>query len=147
MSMAKRIDKEEYRPDETLTIKIPFTLPYAALDRNYEAARGSFEYQGEFFKLVKQKLEGDTLYVVVIKDVREKLIFGYMADFVKGSSDLPGTKAFKLLTSFAKDYEASVCMALISNNGWSYELSLAYPSFRLLVQQQSVESPPPDFAV
>ena len=36
----------------------------------YERVNGEFEHNGEFFKLVKQKLENDTLNIVCIKDHR-----------------------------------------------------------------------------
>ncbi|MEJ1239683.1 hypothetical protein WBG78_16220 [Chryseolinea sp. T2] len=144
--MAARIENESYKAEETVTFKLPFTLPYAPADGKFEAAHGSFEHGGEFYKLVKQKLEGDTLYVVAIKDVREKMIFGYMSDFVKESSDVDGSKAFKLLTEFTKDYVASIPVAVISQNGWSYDLGQTAPALHHSNTRLAVESPPPDAA-
>jgi hypothetical protein len=143
-SIAKRIESERYRPEETVTFKLPFTLPYAPTDATFEPVRGSFEHGGEFYKMVKQRLHGDTLYVVAIKDIREKMIVGYMSDFVKESSDLPGSKAFKLITEFAKDYLTGSTVTLISQAGWSYDLSLTAPAFHSSAGLTVVESPPPD---
>ena len=143
---AARIENETYRVEETVTFKLPLTLPYAPTVGNFEAAQGSFEHQGEFYRLVKQKLQGDTLYVVVIKDVREKMIFGYMSDFVKESSDVDGAKEFKLLNGFTKDYVGSVRGAVISQYGWSYELGRTVPVLLISNARLAVESPPPDAA-
>lgn|GEM_PF-435593 len=146
MSMAARIESESYKAEETVTFKLPFTLPYALSDGKFEAAHGSFEHKGEFYKLVKQKLKNDTLYVVAIKDVREKMIFGYMSDFVKETSDLAGSKAFKLLTEFTKDYVAILPIVLISQYGWSCELGQTAPALHISHTRITVESPPPDAA-
>ncbi|MGC3944420.1 MAG: hypothetical protein QM762_07870 [Chryseolinea sp.] len=146
MTMDTRIENESYNTEETITLKLPFTLPYAPADGKFESAHGSFEYNGEFYKLVKQKLEGDTLYVVVIKDVKEKMIFGYMSDFVKESSDVDGSKAFKLLTEFTKDYFASVPVVMVSQYGWSYEIGYTVAPEHASTPRIAVESPPPDVA-
>jgi hypothetical protein len=101
--MAQRLDKGSYSAEETITIKIPFNLPYQADGKAFERRGGEFQHDGEFYKLVKQKIENDTLYVVCIKDNKEKKIFNFMADMVKMSSDLPASSStMKLLNSLIK---------------------------------------------
>src|SRR5688572_27863710 len=73
-----RIDSGQYTSAETITIKFPLTLPYPSTGKDYERAHGSFEHQGEFYKLVKQKLEKDTLFIVCIRDHQEKKIVDAM---------------------------------------------------------------------
>ena len=146
MSTARRIEREAYKPEETVTFKLPFIQPYGPVEGQFEAASGSLEYGGEFYRLVKQKLQADTLYVVAIKDVGEKMISGFMSDFVKESSDISGGKTFKLLSEFAKDYVASATVIIISQSGWSYELAPTFAVTHLSSVRVIVETPPPDAA-
>src|SRR6187402_1292445 len=80
-----RIDSDQYTSAETITLKFPITLPYSTNSEDYARVRGSFEHQGEFYKLVKQKLEKDTLYIVCIKDRHEKKLVNAMADYTKAA--------------------------------------------------------------
>ena len=144
--MAARIAKEAYKADEMVTFKLPFIQPYAPLDGKFEAASGLIEHDGQFYRLIKQKLEADTLYVVAIKDVGEKMVSGYISDFVKNSSAASDTKAFKLISEFTKDYVASAAILVVSRNGWSYDLAPTLMSASFLSIDNFVETPPPDTA-
>jgi len=114
--------------------------------RGYERVHGEFQYQGEFYQLVEQKLEKDTLYVVCIRDAREKKLHVAMADYVKLANDLPASsqKALKLLTSFIKDYVGGVAAEISRSQGWSREFTFAEPSFYLRTLSLTVYSPPPE---
>jgi len=144
--MLSRLDAGNYSNEETVTLKIPFTLPYWMDSRGYERVHGEFQYQGEFYQLIEQKLEKDTLYVVCIRDAREKKLHVAMTDFVKLTNDLPASsqKALKLLTSFIKDYVRSVPTEISKSLGWSREVTFAEPSFYLLTLASTVYSPPPE---
>ncbi|MBL0742966.1 hypothetical protein [Chryseolinea lacunae] len=106
MEMAQRLDSETYTADETITIKVPLAVPYNTFNPDYERATGTFEHHGEFFTLVKQKLAMDTLYVVCIKDHKERQLHAAMTDFIKLSCDIPSAsqKTLKLLSGLIKDY-------------------------------------------
>ncbi len=143
--MISRLDALEYSEDETITLKMPFVLPYWTDSKDYVRVDGEFQYQGEFYKLVKQRLEKDTLYVVCIKDVNEKKLFGMMSDYVKLSNDIPSSsqQALKLLGSFIKDYVQSSKIEISLSEGWSQECAFSEPLFYLLTQSSPVSSPPP----
>jgi hypothetical protein len=145
--MVTRLDSRDYSTDETITLKIPFALPYWMDSKNYERVNGEFEYQGDFYKLVEQKLEKDTLYVVCIKDASEKRLFNAMSDYVKLSNDLPSSsqQALKLLGSLMKDFVKSVQIEMTLSQGWSQECSFAEPFFNLITLASPVSSPPPEF--
>jgi hypothetical protein len=112
----------------------------------YERVNGEFEHNGEFFKLVKQKLENDTLNIVCIRDHKEKELFGAFKDFIKLSNDLPTTDsqhAIVLLSKLVKDYEPLPDLRIISCLGWCKEFSTQDPNTDLLSQERPVLSPPP----
>lgn len=145
--MVTRLDSRNYSTDETITLKIPFSLPYWVDSKNYERVNGEFEYQGDFYKLVEQKLEKDTLYVVCIKDASEKRLFNAMSDYVKLSNDLPSSsqQALKLLGSLMKDFIKNVQIEMTLSQGWSQECSFAELFFNPLTLASPVFSPPPEF--
>jgi hypothetical protein len=147
--MNKRLDAGNYSNEEIVTIKIPFAIPYHVDDKDYERVNGAFQYRGEFFKLVKQKLENDTLYVVYLKDVKEKKLFDAMVDFVKLSADLPASsqQALKLLGHFIKDYTSASPLKVQANQGWQLTFNFTPQHFNLLANHLPVISPPPDFTI
>lgn len=140
-----RLDSRDYSKDETITLKIPFTLPYWADSRGYERVNGEFQYQGEFYQLVEQKLEKDTLYVVCIKNASEKKLHDAMTEYVKLTNDLPASsKTAKLLSSLMKDYVKGVGTEIHEKQqGWSQENLFGDPSFTLLTLATPILGPPP----
>lgn len=146
--MITRLDTRAYSADETITLKIPFSLPYWMDSEDYQRIDGEFQYQGDFYKLVEQKLEKDTLYVVCIKDMSEKRLFNTMSDYVKLSNDMPSSsnQALKLLGSFIKDYVKSTQTEITLSLGWTLECAFEEPSFNLLKLAHPVSSPPPEHA-
>ncbi|HTF18999.1 MAG TPA: hypothetical protein VK658_13050 [Chryseolinea sp.] len=119
--LISRLDAHDYSADETLTLKIPFTLPYWMNAETFERVDGDFEYQGQFYKLVKQKLSNDTLYVVCIKNTGEKKLFDALSNYIKLANDLPATskQALKLWGSIVKDYLPNESIGIAQSNGWS----------------------------
>jgi hypothetical protein len=104
--MLQRLDDDNYSDSETVTIKIPISIPYAMDSEGFERVDGKFEYNGEFYRLVKQKLSKDTLYVVCVKDHQNKRIDDAMTSFVKTFTDKPvdNHSSSKIVITFIKDY-------------------------------------------
>jgi hypothetical protein len=144
--MLRRLDAEIYTADETVTFRIPLTVPYYTDNKDYERVNGEFEHHGEFFKLVKQKLERDTLYIVCINDHKEKKIFNAMTDFVKLSNEMPASskQTLKLLGTFNKDFFPASSLSPEAPDGWSLDLCFGSRQLDLLAIDFPVYSPPPD---
>lgn len=140
-----RLDSKDYSHDETITLKIPFALPYWIDSKTYERVDGEFQYKDEFYRLVEQKLEKDTLYIVCIKDLNEKKLFGAMSDYVKLTNELPASSqhTLKLIGSLMKDYIKRVQTEISLSQGWSREYTFAEPVCRLLRLPSPVNAPPP----
>ena len=141
----KNLDAEAYQDNETLTVKIPYTLPYQIDWKDYERVDGEFEHNGEFFKLVKHKLERDTLYVVYMKDHREADLFKSLVEFVQANTDNPiSQKAISLIKSLSKDYIPTVSSLDAVCAGWCTETQFSIQEFRLVRSFSPVFSPPPE---
>jgi len=145
-SLITRLDSHDYSIEQTLTLKIPFTLPYWTDKEQFERVDGDFEYQGQFYKLVKQKLLNDTLYVVCIKNHDKKQLFDALAEYIKFSSDSPVSKqALKLWGSIVKDYLPNAEITLSHCGGWSITNEFARDQFSLIASPLTfVISPPPE---
>ena len=144
LELREQLDTGAYADSQTLTIALPLTLPYA-VDRNYERVDGEFEYRGEFYKLVKQQLKHDTLFIVCIKDIREKHLVGEMINFTRLANDLPATsKALKIFGNLLKDYAGSHSLALTEHtSGWVATYIYPALSFYPFTRYNSIASPPP----
>jgi hypothetical protein len=121
-----RLDNDQYQYKETITLKVPLSIPYNTDDEDYERVDGEVEYQGEFYRLVKQKLVSDTLYIVCIKDIKSKQIKQALADYVKSFTDKPADNKSqgKMQTTFIKDFLPTSFSLSASTEGWNSSLIL-----------------------
>ena len=144
--LAQRFDNEEYSDSETITLAIPISLPYPLFTDDYQRITGDFDYNGEHYKLIKQKLEGDTLYVVCYKDHASKRIKDAFSDFAKFSNDLPlsSKNSLTFMGKLMKDYEPVQQPRLLQNSGWSIGTTYATSVYHILTIDLPVFSPPPE---
>lgn len=122
--MIQRLDAEDYAASETVTIKIPITIPYATDSRAFQRVDGTFQHNGEFYRLVKQRLSEDTLYVVCIRDHENKRIDEAMSTFVKTFTDKPVDQhsSSKIVVSFIKDYIQQSFSLQHLSTGWTLDV-------------------------
>ena len=118
--IVQRLDNEQYGHHETITIKVPLSIPYNNSDDEYERVNGEIEHEGEFYRLVKQKLAQDTLYIVCIKDPTSKNIKAALAEYVKTFTDKPvqSKSQGKTTISFIKDFLLSSFSFANGSEGW-----------------------------
>lgn len=138
-------DSDEYERQHEVTIKVPLTVPYATDSKDYTRVDGEFEHQGDVYRMVKQKLQSDTLYIVCVKDETSKDIKQVLAEYVKSFTDKPASKKSqsKTLQNLIKDYISTSTALQASQTGWSY----AMPQGELVVSytpwtSQSTSPPP-----
>ena len=120
--VTQRLDTNNYSASETITLKIPLTIPYYG-DTDFERVDGEIEHKGEFYRLVKQKLEKDTLHIVCIRDVKSKHIQQALEEYVKTFADQSADRSTtKTSYSFIKDYVQACFQLEDSALGWSLML-------------------------
>ncbi len=146
VQLDRRIDDGDYSRQETITIKVPLTLPYPLNQDQYQRATGTLEYEGEFYNLVKQKHERDTLFAVYIRNHEEKRLLSVMTDFARASNDLPttGNKAVKLFGSLIKDYFPGAAAMVEPSTFVLRSITNAQPVFNLIAREITPLSPPPE---
>ena len=145
-TLLHQLDADQYDPEQTVILTIPLSLPYPIYQNGFERVDGEFEYHGEYYKLVKQKLENDVLHLVCIKDTEARKIAQAMVDYSKLANDIPsGTKqAQNFLAKLFKDYQATITdlharenVLIARNNFCEFTPSLVSIPF-------AVNSPPPE---
>ena len=141
-----KLNNDHYTEEETFLFKMPLTLAYQINQTDFERVEGAFEHNGEFYKLVKQKLANDTLYVVCIRDHKEKQLVSAMADFAKISNDVPSSRndGLSLLSKLSKDYESHSIIEIITHSGWYLSTFYAHFTSSLPDREIPVQSPPPE---
>lgn len=104
------LDSDIYAGSEALTLRIPFSLPYASNHHNYERVNGSFEYEGAMYRMVKQKLYNDTLYIICSRDEVGTYIKDTIQDLAHSMNEQPSSNTAssgKAWSSVFKDFEIS----------------------------------------
>jgi len=143
-ALESRLDKEQYEAAETMTLKFPLALPYYIDDESYERVDGQVEYKGEFYRLVKQKRERDTLFIVCIKDHDSKRIAEAMSDYVKTYKD-DASDASHAIKGFTviKDFIGTSTAVESASTGWNHEVEFATSSALYTSVSAQHTSPPP----
>lgn len=126
--IVQRLDLDQYRHDETITFKVPLSIPYISDDEGFERVNGEIEHKGEFYRLVKQKLVQDTLYIVCIKDHQSKNIKKALADYVKTFTDKPANNKshHKAQITFIKDFLPSRFSISHGTEGWNRSIHCGF---------------------
>jgi hypothetical protein len=144
-----QLDAEQYSSADAMTFRIPLTVPYSTDHQDYERINGEFEHDNEVYRLVKQKLFRDTLYIVCVKDSKSKKINQALVDYVKTFSDKPvNAKQHngKQVLSFIKDYVTTGVSVESESSGWNK--SFRYEDFThhyLSFHSSRIKYPPRDY--
>jgi hypothetical protein len=119
--ISRRLDADQYRSEETMTLRVPLAIPYYSGSEDFERVDGEIEHQGEFYRLVKQRIVHDTLFIICIKDPKSKHIKQALADYVKTFTDKPISKSSKGKgqITFAKDYLPVLFSLSDGSDGWN----------------------------
>ena len=144
--LVQRLDNLDYSDDETVTMKVPMAIPYHIDSEEYERVDGEIEHRGEFYRLVKQRLVKDTLYIVCIKDQESKRLKQALADYVKTFTDKPSNSNHhqtNIASTFIKDYLPQAFAVEQSSFGWIQEVSASSKPVVLLSSfSASIVHPP-----
>jgi hypothetical protein len=137
------LEAGNYSEEETTLLKIPMALPYPVYNEDYQPLQGEFEHQGNFYKGIKQKLQGDTLYIVCVKDTSKKHLVGTMNKYAKESTDLPSQEKKHTISKLLSEYESFSSMDIIQNEGWCVLTEYSLSTLDIINQDFPILSPPP----
>ena len=143
-----RLDADAYSTADVVVLTLPVSLPYSIHNPVYERAVGEVEYRGEFYHLVKQKVENDTLFMVCVKDAEQKRIQEKLNEYTNLSNNLPtdAQKAIDHLGKLFKDYTASFSNQPSKFLQLKYDFMFAENSLRMTQRSIPIDSPPPRLA-
>src|SRR6185312_15247852 len=63
-AIIKKLDTNHYDAFQTVTLKLPMSVPYRINEESFTRVDGVIEHKGEHYRLVKQKYTNDTLTVI-----------------------------------------------------------------------------------
>lgn len=117
-STAWSIDENSGAAEEVI-IRVPLNVPYAQA-KDWEKAEGQFEYQGDVYRITKQRVALDAVYIACVKDGETSRINHQLEDFAKTFSDKPvdGKQGVKTLPSMIKEYITSSISIKSISHGW-----------------------------
>lgn len=100
------LDAEQFAEEQLQEFRIAVSLPYMPDQPNYERVDGLIEVEGKFYRLVKQRYAGDTLYIVCIPDQDQEKLHKAIEDYVStfAMPDASRSKQADLSKSLSKDY-------------------------------------------
>jgi hypothetical protein len=106
-------------------VKLPMNIPYATQEKDWEKADGEFEYMGEMYRVVKQKIGLDAVYIACVKDNEGSKINQQLEELAQNFSDKPGDakQSVKSAPGFIKEYVSNVISVKPSVVGWSSEVA------------------------
>lgn len=140
-----RLDADAFSSNDAVVLTLPITLPYPIHNPGYERTEGEVEYGGEFYRLVKQKVENDTLFIVCIKDSEQKRIQQTMNQYTNLTNNLPADaqKTIDHLGKLFKDYTSTFLSSPSKLLELKYDLLFANGLVKITDRALSIESPPP----
>jgi hypothetical protein len=123
-AMLQKLDAGDYSGAETVTIKLPITIPYTPDAADFERVDGKFEHNGTLYRLVKQRYAQDTLHIVCIKDQDGTRISEGLTSYVKTFTDKPisNSKNSKTVDTLIKDYLTDGFSLTNASYGWELEV-------------------------
>jgi hypothetical protein len=141
-----RLDADAYSSEEVLVLSVPLSLPYPIFDANYQRANGEVEYKGEFYQLVKQRIENDTLFMVCVKDHRQKHLKQTMNEYTNLANNLPASTkhTMDLLGKLFKDFTGTSFSIPSKTLAVKYNILYALNDAVITQQTLSIDSPPPE---
>ena len=96
--------------DERITLKVPLALPYGTTWNN-DSPEGLIRYEGDFYNIVEQRYENDSLYTVMQANLSAREQFFALADRIQqefghdvNKTGNPLEKSSKVFSTAIKHY-------------------------------------------
>lgn len=144
--LLQRLDADDYSSNEAIVISVPLHLPYPVSSDGFQRVNGDLEKNGQSYKLVKQKWQNDTLFIVLIKDKVNTRLSAIFDDITKFSHNLPvsNKKALNFLTKLYKDFKSTEFRMLYKSRMMYERTYFAEASPKLLSTAHVADTPPPE---
>lgn len=131
---------------EEQLLEIPLKAPYMANQDEFQVANTRFEKDGQYFRVIKQRYQNDTLQVVYVPDTDRKVLDVTIKKWISALAEdqLPqDQETSNLGMQFAKDYLGTGLLSFegISSPKFTSEIGFIFSTY--LSPSFSLDSPPP----
>ncbi|MEQ8686861.1 MAG: hypothetical protein RIF36_14415 [Imperialibacter sp.] len=139
------LDSDNFNEDQLVEFKVAVSLAYMPDQARYERVDGLIEVEGKYYRLVKQKYAGDTLYIVCLPDYNQQKLHEAIEDYVSTftAPDASTTKQVDLSKSLSKDYMISKVAMERGSYGTFYSVENTDYVVSDYTFYLSIQSPPP----
>lgn len=143
--VVNQLDADDYSEEDLVEFKIAVSLPYMPDQAHYERVNGMIEIEGKFYRLVKQRYAGDTLYIACIPDYNQEKIHKAIEEYVQTftSPDSSKSKQLDFSKSLSKDYLPTLTQLEQASFGGFYETGTQSYVVSGYSAYFPVHSPPP----
>lgn len=93
--------------DERITLKVPLALPYGTTWNN-DSPEGLIRYEGDFYNIVEQRYENDSLYTVMRVNLSAREQFFALADRIQQEFGHDVNKAGNPLEKSSKVFSTAI---------------------------------------
>jgi hypothetical protein len=145
-TLVRQADAGQYTADDEVILSISLSLPYPVHAGEYTPrSPQSFEYEGEHYTVVRQKVDGDQVQLVCVRNVRQSKLTLAMTDYSKTVNNQPVERALNVIAKFFKDYQPATNLT-ISNTMMGRAIPSPATSICLTLPDApcAVFSPPPE---
>ncbi len=145
---SSEIFSEEIAQLDKVVVKIPISLPYnEAKWQEPKKVEGQVQKGNEFYQMVEQKMEGDTLYTTMVADHSARESFLELAEMVdqhlKNDSPKHDHSKSSLINLLVKEYCDSKQTFILYVMDWSkVEVNFPNPRITFSAYSASLDSPP-----
>jgi hypothetical protein len=84
------LDHQAYDSSELITIRMPFSMPYANTGDEFERVAGEIELDGKIYKFVKRRIYEGELILLCLPDRQKTQLRAAGVEFSNGVNDLSG---------------------------------------------------------
>lgn len=120
--LTERLNSDMYDLGASITFKVPLAVPYGVDSKAYENVSGEFQKDGQTYRLVKQRMYQDTLYIVCMKDEKTSKINSALEDFVQSFAGHDDDEQKTVVPSLIKDYVDTHISLTTVVTGWEKEV-------------------------
>jgi len=141
-------DAGTYTTSDEIVFQVPITLPYTTTQHEFTRANGSFEHDGEFYQVIKQRIVGDRLVLICLKNQQQKKLTHALTDLAKVAHNLPGDakQTLQTLAKLFKDYQSTDTPLLHTGSAWSLEIGTTHHIISCDPPPAEITGPPPRLA-
>lgn len=101
-----KIVNEQVAAEQLFVASVPLSIPYQPDQNRFHPASGTFEINGKFYRIVKQRYAKDTLHIVYVNDTTLEDLNQSLEDWLASITQKPTSEkgGHQLWKSVSKDF-------------------------------------------